>query len=128
MRPSAAPRDRGLQAERTALSWNRTALAVAVNAGLALRAGSQSGRLALVGLGVILLVAAGAVALYGAYRRDRLLFGDKPAAVPAVAMAAVAGIVALACAAGIASILAVHQPGSSGTQDGARPPARAVHR
>ena len=69
-----------------------------------------------------------AVALYGAYRRDRLLFGDKPAAVPAVAMAAVAGIVALACAAGIASILAVHQPGSSGTQDGARPPARAVHR
>jgi uncharacterized membrane protein YidH (DUF202 family) len=59
--------DRGLAIERTALSWTRSALAVAVIAVLAIRRGVQGDLPALAyTLGVLLFVAALAVWMYGA--------------------------------------------------------------
>lgn len=54
-------RDPGLQGERTALSWSRTAWAVVANGLLALRSGGTSQHTAISVLALALLVAAGAV-------------------------------------------------------------------
>ena len=105
MAAAATPRDSGLQGERTALAWNRTGLAVVTNALLALRAGWTSGRASLIFLAFALLVAAGAAAAYGAWRRRHLLDGHGTIAPPAVAVATAATVTLIACATGIASIL-----------------------
>jgi uncharacterized membrane protein YidH (DUF202 family) len=74
--PPAPPRDPGLQAERTALAWNRTVLALLVNALLALRLGLSGGQsLLMLTLGGALLASAGAV-MWLAHRRRRMLVGD----------------------------------------------------
>jgi len=99
-------RDPGLQAERTALAWNRTALAVVVNALLVLRAGLKTETTPLTGLAIALLAASGAAIAYAAWRRRHLL-GEQPSIAPrtvAIALAAVLGIGT--CAAGLASIIA----------------------
>ena len=100
------PRDPGLQAERTALAWSRTGLAVFVNALLALRTGWVNDEPPLVGLGLLLLAAACAAGLCGAWRRRRLLSRHARIAPPAIAMQGAAVVTWLACAAAIASILA----------------------
>jgi len=100
-------RDPGLQGERTALSWTRTALAVAVNALLALRSGWESGQFALTVVGVLLLLGAGATVAYGS-RRGRALAGhtaDVPTAAPSGAIAWATAITLAACGAGLASVL-----------------------
>jgi hypothetical protein len=100
-------RDPGLQGERTALSWTRTALAIAVNALLALRTGWAAGEPALAVLGAILLLAAGAAVLYG-NRRGRALAGHTaavPTAPPAAAMGLATLATLLACVVGVASVL-----------------------
>jgi len=106
-----APRDRGLQGERTALSWNRTALTIAVNALLALRTGWVSGEPWLLGLGALLLVAAGATVAYGNLR-GRALAGHRghhePPAAPALAVTLIAATAVVACATGVASVLVQH--------------------
>ncbi len=102
------PRARGLQAERTALAWNRTGLAVLVNALLALRTGWASGEASLTLVAIALLVAAAAAILYGALRRRHLMSGHRPIAPPALAIAAAAIITLIACGAGIASILVAY--------------------
>lgn len=101
------PRDPGLQGERTSLSWTRTALALAVNALLALRTGWDSGQLALTVVGVILMLAAGAAVAYGNYR-GRALAGHTahtPPAAPSVAIAVTTAATFVAAGAGIASVL-----------------------
>jgi uncharacterized membrane protein YidH (DUF202 family) len=100
------PRDAGLQAERTALAWSRTALAVLINALLAIRAGSAGNQVVVV-LGAILLVAAFHVGACGIQRRRRLCEPEDPRAVsPAVML----GIVVIAWIAAIAAFVsfAVH--------------------
>ena len=103
---AASPiRDPGLQAERTALAWNRTGLAVLVNALLVLRVGWDSGRVGLSALAIALLLASAVAIFYGAWRRRHLL-SDHPSIAPSAWAIATAAVVAIAaCAAGLASIL-----------------------
>jgi len=98
------PRDPGLQAERTALAWNRTGLAVLVNALLALRTGWTRHETPITLLAFALLVAAVAAVLYGAWRRHHLMSGHGMTAPPAIAIASAAIVTLVACATGIASI------------------------
>ncbi|MFF1573687.1 DUF202 domain-containing protein [Leifsonia sp. NPDC058292] len=109
---SAPPpaRDPGLQGERTALSWTRTALVIVVNALLALRSGWVSGQLLLTAAGIVLVAAAIGAVLYGS-RRGRALAGrthEVPPAAPTTAIAIVAATTLLACVTGIASVLVAH--------------------
>jgi uncharacterized membrane protein YidH (DUF202 family) len=98
-------RDPGLQAERTALAWNRTGLSVFINAVLALRTGWSADAVPLSALAIALLAASGAAIGYGAWRRRHLL-SDHPSIAPrAVAIAIAAGVALATCAAGLASIL-----------------------
>lgn len=64
--------DPGLQQQRTGLSWTRSSLVVAMNALLVARAGIINGTVALVGVGLVLLVAAVAVMLHGRRRHQRI--------------------------------------------------------
>jgi uncharacterized membrane protein YidH (DUF202 family) len=66
-------RDGGLQPERTALAWKRTALAATVDALLALRAGMQAHESVVTWLGVVLVPVAFLLALAAAGRRRTLL-------------------------------------------------------
>jgi uncharacterized membrane protein YidH (DUF202 family) len=101
-------RDPGLQAERTALAWSRTGLAVFVNALLALRSGWVNGETSITVLGLVLLIAAAAAVLCGGWRRKHLSSGRQPIAPPVIVIAGAAGVTWLACAAAIASVAAVH--------------------
>ncbi|VTU30496.1 DUF202 domain-containing protein [Variovorax sp. PBL-E5] len=105
---AAAPRarDAGLQAERTALSWNRTALSIFVNALLALRSGWVDRETPITALAFALLMASVAAMLYGVWRRRRLLDGRGPTAPSANAVAAAAVVTLIACATGMAAIVA----------------------
>lgn len=107
-RPDAAKplvRDPGLQAERTALSWNRTALSIFVNALLALRAGWTSREAPITAPAFALLIASGAAMFYGAWRRRHLLDGQGPIAPSANVIAATAVVALVACVTGIASVV-----------------------
>jgi len=74
-------RDPGLQAERTALAWNRTALALLVNALLSLRIGWGSENAWVTLLAVALLAACAFLVAHGAWRR-RVLLGVRPHIAP----------------------------------------------
>lgn len=102
--PSPA-QDAGLQAQRTALSWSRTGLAVFANALLALRTGWVNREAPITALALALLIAAGAVMAYGTWRRRHMLSGADSVAVSALAVAAVAVIALVACVTGMVSLL-----------------------
>lgn len=96
--------DPGLQPERTALSWTRTSLAIAVNALLSLRAGLVAGEPAMVAVGALLFAAAGAAVAVGAVRRRQLMGETLTITPPRGALLGVAGIALVASAAGVASV------------------------
>jgi len=98
-------RDKGLQAERTALSWTRTALAILVNALLALRSGWATGQAPITGLAFALLFAAAAAMFYGAWRRQCLRDGRGSIAPSALAIAMMAITTLVACATGVAAVV-----------------------
>ncbi|MFK0194202.1 DUF202 domain-containing protein [Kitasatospora sp. NPDC090308] len=66
---SAAPRDPGLQPERTLLAWSRTALVLAADALLVLRTGYLRGSPGLAALGGVLALAAAGLYAHGVRRR-----------------------------------------------------------
>ncbi|MRG60884.1 DUF202 domain-containing protein [Agromyces sp. CFH 90414] len=101
----AADADPGLQPQRTALSWTRTALVIAVNALLALRSGLIHGEPWLVGVGVALFAAGAAVVAIGTVRRRQLSGDTLDITPPPGAIAGVAAATVLAAMAGVASIL-----------------------
>lgn len=98
-------RDLGLQGERTALAWIRTALAISVNALLAVRGGLTSGEDSLTAVGMMLLIAAGACTLCGLWRRRSLLIDPQASAPPARIILSVTLATLLASAAAVASIV-----------------------
>ena len=102
---AASPAGRGLQAERTALSWSRAALLITANALLTLRSGWESGTVSLSAVAALLFAAAAAAVLYGGLRKRQLLAGSTPKAPQASAMAILAGVTLLGCVAGVSSLL-----------------------
>jgi len=94
-----------LQAERTALAWRRTSAAVVANGLLILRSGLSAERYAITGLAIIVLVAAGALFAFGAWRGKHLLKAHGDVAAPTLAPLATAIVALFACATGIASVL-----------------------
>lgn len=100
------PLDPNLQSERTALAWVRTALALAANAALVLRAGltTKATALSLTGAGLALLAVV--VALIGWRRHDvivgRILAGRNPLTRLTLALPAAGAVVA-----SVAVVLAV---------------------
>jgi hypothetical protein len=101
-------RDRGLQSERTALSWSRVSLLLTVNALLALRTGWESASIAYAVVAALLFAAAASAVGYGGLRKRQLLNADTPPAPPVSAIAVMAAIAFVACLAGTVSVLVAH--------------------
>lgn len=95
-------RDPGLQPERTSLAWTRTALAVLLNALVALRGAWIDGSAMLLATGAMLALAACALYGYGVHRGRVLLACEGQ--VPPAGLARVAALVLLACATGVAGV------------------------
>ena len=98
-------RDAGLQAERTALAWSRTALAILTNGVLVLRAGWAGEKGAITFLAFALLLAAAATFRYSMQRRRELDSAPRPSAPPAAVTGAVAVAAVGACCVGLATLL-----------------------
>lgn len=97
--------DPGLQPQRTGLAWNRTALAMFVNALLAMKSGMDHHDRLVILMGLLLLAAAGAGMACGTWRKRELAqlrgLGAPPrwlllSTVGATWLAAVAGVLAVA--------------------------------
>lgn len=97
-------RDAGLQAERTALAWSRTVIAMLVNALVLLRAGLAHGGAEITAIGALMLAAAAALQVFARRRRRALMADDVPAAPPAIVLIAVAAFTVLAGAGGVLAI------------------------
>lgn len=83
-------RDPGLQPERTALAWSRTAMAVLVNAVFALRAGFVNQQRSIICLGFMLLVAAAVLTAFSSWRKACLQRSMEPVPAAAVVLATTA--------------------------------------
>lgn len=98
-------RDPGVQAERTALAWNRTGLALTANALLAIRAGMVNEAPLLLFLGGTLLLAATMLVPLGGWRKRQLLGPGTPRAPRPYLLLAVCTVAMLACATAIFSMV-----------------------
>ncbi len=83
-------RDPGLQAERTAMAWSRTAHGALLNALVLLRAGVVEQRREVTAIGALLLLAAALTYAFARRRRRGLLRRGQPAAAPPLALLGVA--------------------------------------
>ncbi|PWC02917.1 DUF202 domain-containing protein [Agromyces badenianii] len=99
-----APGDPALQPERTALAWSRTALTIAINALLSMRAGFVAGDAGLIAVGALLFAASGAAVAVGTVRRRQLTGHRLVITPPRGALIGVALATLLASIGGIASI------------------------
>lgn len=99
-------RDPGVQPERTALAWRRTAFAVLVNGALLLRAAANA-HAASLWMAALLVVTAG-LAIFGVARRreDELRSAPPHASPRATQVRLVLGAVWLACAAAAMTLAA----------------------
>lgn len=98
--PPPRARDAGRQAERTALAWSRTGMAVLVNAVLVLRAGLQQASKPTTGLGVVLLAAAAGVMVYARHRQREFERHSPPPAAPVLALGLMTLVGLATCLAG----------------------------
>ena len=101
--------DPGLQAERTALAWTRTAFAVLANALIALRTGYVSGSTPLLTLAMTLLLSAACTFIFASLRRHALL-REAAAPVPSAVMASMTAIVLAACLTGVVAVMLTPSP------------------
>jgi len=98
-------RDPGLQPERTALAWRRTALAMLVNGGLLVRAAVESHAPALGTVAVLVLLASMLMFAVGAHRRQALVQAATHRAPHAAIVLLLLAAVWLACGAALMNLL-----------------------
>jgi uncharacterized membrane protein YidH (DUF202 family) len=103
------PRDPGLQVERTALAWWRTAFLLLANSVLIVRGGFEHRNLTLVGLGVLLLGTTAIACLVGARRHRDLLVAQADStdsrAINALVPMCLSGVATVCSASAIAVIV-----------------------
>ncbi|WP_315708801.1 DUF202 domain-containing protein [Brenneria uluponensis] len=73
-----APRDPGLQPERTGLAWSRTAFLMLVNSVLLLKAGSMKNQMVMLVAGILLLLVTLVMYIWSALRLRFILHTNHP--------------------------------------------------